>query len=190
MSCSSHNSTQRYLFKYKFFKLIQFDNHADIVVCFILWSRSGTSGRCFSHTSTALNHTSASFLPSDSRRQLRLSTTTRDVFQSWRKLGVRLLDEARLNTDQPSVANMQGWWRGKSFPKTTETNFYIFIFQTFYKTLICCLDRMQEAQYCIHVYPQYEARTSWFSLVWSGTRGGSPKRTVYVHFTKAHSLVQ
>lgn len=34
---------------------------------------------------------------------------------------------------------------------------------------------MQEAQYCIHVYPQYEARTSWFSLVWSGTRGVSKK---------------
>lgn len=87
----------------------------------------------------------------------------------------------------------------KSFPKTTETNFYfyflyyliVFIFQTFYKTLICCLDRMQEAQYCIHVYPQYEARTSWFSLAWSGTGGGrvSPKRMVYVHLTTARSLV-
>lgn len=31
---------------------------------------------------------------------------------------------------------------------------------------------MQEAQYCIHVYPQHEARTSWFSLAWSGTGGG------------------
>lgn len=81
----------------------------------------------------------------------------------------------------------------KEFPEDNRNKFlffYIFIFQTFDKTLICCLDRMQEAQYCIHVYPQYEARTSWFSLVWSGTRGDLQKRTVYVHLTKACSLVQ